>query len=146
MTHMTLSNHRTLRSRRLLAGLVLALGAVAAAQAETPSQILDSYVKRAGAPASPERGQRLFTQRFTGKSSLFESCTDCHGTTPTKRGKDGVSEKAIEPLAPAANPKRLTDPNKVDNYLRINCKDVVGRDCSAQEKADVLAWLISLKP
>ena len=28
----------------------------------------------------------------------------------------------------------------------MNCRDVVGRACTAGEKADVLAWLISLKP
>ncbi|WP_299509996.1 DUF1924 domain-containing protein, partial [uncultured Limnohabitans sp.] len=27
-----------------------------------------------------------------------------------------------------------------------NCKDVLSRECSAQEKADVLAYLIKLKP
>ena len=68
------------------------------------------------------------------------------GKDPTGKGKDQTSEKPIAPLAPAANAKRFTEPGRVDNYFRLNCKDVVGRECSAQEKADVLAWLISLKP
>lgn len=149
MKRSTPSNHRPSPAHPRLAALLLAFGLLvgaAGARAETPAQILDSYVKKAGAPASAERGQAFFTQRSKAANALFESCTDCHGSKPTGRGKDAVSEKAIEPLAPAANPKRLTDPNKVDQFLRVNCKDVFGRDCTALEKADVLAWLISLAP
>lgn len=136
---------RASSTRTVLAGLLLGLAAAGSTHADTPAQILDAYVKKAGAPGSPERGQKLFTQRRKG-NNLFESCAECHGAVPTGKGRDAVSEKAIAPLAPAANPKRLTDAGKVDNLLRVNCKDVVGRDCTAQEKADVLSWLISLKP
>ena len=62
-----------------------------------------------------------------------------------KPGKDDVSGKRIDPLAPAAQASRFTDKVKVENSLRLNCKDVVGRECTAAEKADVLAWLMSLK-
>jgi len=48
--------------------------------------------------------------------------------------------------APAANPARFTDRTAVELNFRINCKDVVGRECTAAEKADVLAWLLTLKP
>ena len=57
-----------------------------------------------------------------------------------------MSEKPIAPLAPASNPKRFTDKAKVETNFNLNCKDVVGRVCTPGEKADVLAWLISLKP
>jgi hypothetical protein len=30
--------------------------------------------------------------------------------------------------------------------FRMNCKDVVGRECTAAEKADVLSWLLTVKP
>ena len=52
----------------------------------------------------------------------------------------------IEPLAPAFNAERFTDQAKVDKWLRRNCKDVFSRECTAPEKADVLAYLLSLKP
>ena len=51
--------------------------------------------------------------------------------------------KTIQPLAPAANAQRFTDTAKVEKWFRRNCNDVVGRECSAQEKADILAWLSS---
>ena len=51
----------------------------------------------------------------------------------------------IEPLAPAFNAQRFSDLAKADKWFRRNCKDVLARECSAAEKADVLAWLITLK-
>jgi hypothetical protein len=34
----------------------------------------------------------------------------------------------------------------VDKWFARNCKDVLGRECSALEIADVLAYLANLKP
>lgn len=126
----------------MFAAAVFAMGAPAALGA-TPAELLAAYTAQAGKPASPERGERLFN---TNHGRDFASCATCHGAVPTGTGKDAVSEKPIQPLAPAFNPKRFTDRNKVDNQFRLNCKDVVGRECSAAEKADVLSWLLSLKP
>lgn len=52
----------------------------------------------------------------------------------------------IAALAPRFNPERFTDNAKTEKWFRRNCNDVVGRECSAAEKADVLAWLLTLKP
>jgi mono/diheme cytochrome c family protein len=89
-------------------------------------------------------GQKLFNTNF-GRELGF-SCASCHGPTPTGAGKDQVTDKAIAPLAPAANAKRFTDRNRVEYMFRMNCLDVVGRECTPAEKADVLSWLMSLKP
>lgn len=121
----------------LLAGLALP------AQAASPADLLAGYQAKAGAPASPERGKKLFTTNF-GKQMGW-SCSSCHTEDPTKTGKDDVTEKLIQPMAPAFNPKRFTDPIKVENAFRMNCNDVVGRECTALEKADLLAWLLSFK-
>lgn len=125
----------------ILAWAVLAL--VPAAQAATPAELLAIYTAQAGAPANAERGQKLFTTNF-GRDFGW-SCSSCHGAVPTGTGKDMVTEKSIAPFAPAFNPKRFTDRGRVDNYFRLNCKDVVGRECTAGEKADVLAWVLTLK-
>ena len=50
------------------------------------------------------------------------------------------------PLAPAAHARRFSDAAKAEKWFRRNCNDVLGRECSAAEKADVLAWLNTLKP
>jgi mono/diheme cytochrome c family protein len=106
--------------------------------------LLTAYTAQAGEQPSPERGQRFFTKNF-GRE-LGWSCSTCHGSNPTRPGKDDVSDKKIGPLAPAFNAQRFTDKVTVENAFRLNCKDVVGRECSAAEKADVLSWLLSFKP
>ena len=65
---------------------------------------------------------------------------------PTKASRHAISDKRLAPLAPAFNDKTFTDRAKVEGWFRTNCKDVVGRECTAQEKADVLGWLVTLKP
>lgn len=143
MTHIR-TVHRTRTCARL--ACTLALAAVAAtAQALTAQDVLADYTRQAGgAKGSVERGQTFFTTNF-GKQMGW-SCASCHTADPRQRGKDDMTEKRIEPLAPAVNAQRFTDKHKVENALRQNCKDVVGRECTAQEKVDVLTWLLSLKP
>jgi cytochrome c553 len=114
------------------------------AEPTTPTQLLAAYTAQAGVPASPERGQKLFNTNFGRELGL--SCASCHGASPHKSGLHALTEKKIAPLAPAANPARFTDRTAVELNFRINCKDVVGRECTAGEKADVLSWLLTLKP
>ncbi|KUY85483.1 cytochrome C [Burkholderia territorii] len=116
--------------------------AVASARAETPAGLLAGYTAQAGTSAAPARGQQFFTSRHGREWS----CASCHGSTPTGQGRHVVTGKTIEPLAPAFNPARFTDAARSEKWFRRNCKDVVGRECSAAEKADVLSWLMSLKP
>ncbi|AWV00492.1 cytochrome C [Burkholderia sp. JP2-270] len=118
------------------------LAAVACAYAETSARLLDGYTAKAGSSAVPSRGQQFFTSRH-GRDW---GCATCHGSTPTGQGRHVVTSKTIEPLAPAFNPARFTDKARTEKWFRRNCKDVVGRECSAIEKADVLSWLMSLKP
>ena len=41
--------------------------------------------------------------------------------------------------------KLISDSAKVEKWFRRNCKDVLARECTAAEKADVLAWLMTLR-
>ena len=56
-----------------------------------------------------------------------------------------TASEPIEPLAPAFNAERFADTAKSEKWFRRNCNDVLGRECTASEKADVLAWLLTLK-
>lgn len=128
----------------ILSGLVLALVACTMsvqARAADPAGLLSGYSAQAGTAPSPERGQRFFNATHGGEWS----CASCHAASPTRPGRHASTGKAIEPLAPAFNPQRFTDPAKVEKWFRRNCKDVLERECSAAEKADVLAWLMTLK-
>jgi hypothetical protein len=112
------------------------------AHATTPSEMLVGYSAQAGAPAVPARGQQLFTTR----QGREWSCASCHGAVPTQTGKHASTGKSISPLAPAFSPERFTDAAKTEKWFRRNCNDVLGRECSAAEKADLLSWLLALKP
>ena len=142
----TLHSKRSMRTNRRVwlaaaACLVLAQGAARAADT-SPAQQLQRFSAQAAAPGQAERG-RVF---FTSRQGSEWSCASCHGNPPTKPGKHASTGKLIDPMAPAANPNVFTDTAKVDKWFRRNCKDVLQRECSAGEKADVLAYLIGLRP
>ncbi|WP_298835182.1 DUF1924 domain-containing protein [uncultured Piscinibacter sp.] len=121
--------------------IALALAATAVARAATPAEQLAGYSSAAKAAAEPARGQKFFTTQ--GPKDW--SCSSCHGATPTGTGKHASTGKLIQPLAPAANAERFTDVAKTEKWFRRNCNDVLGRECTPGEKADVLAWLLTLK-
>ncbi|MEQ1519502.1 MAG: DUF1924 domain-containing protein [Usitatibacteraceae bacterium] len=132
---------------RLLIITVLATAYTAAAlispvaYAVTPTELLSEFSAKSSAPPSPARGRELFTTRH-GKEW---SCFSCHGAVPTEVGKHAATGKAISALAPAFNSERFTDAAKVEKWFRRNCNDVMGRECSAMEKVDVLSWLLTFK-
>lgn len=123
------------------AGLAAALLLAAAAQATTPAEQLAGYAAAAGAAPQAARGQQFFTSRHGREWS----CASCHGNPPTGAGQHQATGKPIQPLAPAANPQRFADAAKTEKWFRRNCNDVLGRECSTAEKADVLAWLTQLR-
>ena len=119
----------------------------APAYAETPKDFLAAFASEAKqeSPAyagpSAERGQRFF------KASHGQewSCASCHTRNPGAAGKHAVTHKLIDPLAPSANAARFTRQAKVEKWFKRNCNDVVGRACTAQEKGDVLSYLLTIK-
>lgn len=122
--------------------LSLALPATQAWAADTSASAqLQRWSAEAGGPGQAERGKQLFNAKHGGEWS----CASCHHTPPTTEGKHASTGKAIAPLAPAFNAKAFTDEAKVDKWFRRNCKDVLSRECTAAEKADVLAYLLQLK-
>ena len=127
---------------QLAAALAAAALLGSAAQAATPAELLAGYSTQAGTAASPPRGEQFFNATH-GKEW---SCASCHGTAPTQVGKHASTGKSIGALAPSANAQRFSDATKVEKWFRRNCNDVLGRECSAAEKADVMSWLIGLKP
>ncbi len=111
------------------------------AMAATPAELLAGYTAQSGQSANAAKGEAF----FNASHGQEWQCTSCHGKSPMAGGRHASTDKAIEPLAPAANAKRFTDSAKAEKWFRRNCKDVLARECTASEKADVLAWLISLR-
>ena len=134
--------NRSTIARYLSAALVAGAVLSTVAQAATPAQLLAGYSAQAGSPPSPVRGRAFFT---TPQGKEW-SCSTCHGAVPTQAGKHASTGKAIGALAPAFNAERFSDAAITEKWFRRNCNDVLGRECSAAEKADVLSWLLTLKP
>lgn len=128
---------------RLIQLVALSLGVqtVALAGETTASSQLQHWSQLAGSAGVAARGQQFFTQ----KHGTEWSCASCHGNPPVAQGKHAGTGKILQPLAPAFNPASLTDQAKTDKWFRRNCNDVVKRECTPLEKADVLAFLISLR-
>lgn len=124
---------------------ILAALCAAAVQAATPAELLAGYQsaaaqQSAGFQPSAQRGAAFFARRFD-QSAKMPACTSCHTDRPAQDGRHVVTDKAIRPLAPAANAARFTDAAKVEKWFRRNCTEVVGRECSAGEKADFVAFV-----
>jgi hypothetical protein len=132
-----------MRTEQVFAAALLLLGAALAPQAlaSSPQAELQRWQQAAGRPGNAERGQVFFKQRHGGEWS----CASCHGDPPTRDSKHASTGKKISAMAPAFNAERLSDSAKVDKWFKRNCKDVLSRECTPLEKADVLAYLVNLK-
>lgn len=91
-----------------------------------------------------ERGASFYKAERTHSSGIKVSCSTCHTADPRNQGKTRAN-KVIEPMAPSVNPQRLTDAEKVEKWFGRNCKDVLERACTAQEKGDYIQYLLSVK-
>ena len=84
-------------------------------------------------------------QSFYNTKSGETACATCHGDSPKSHGKHAKTGKDILPLAPSANPERFSDAAKVEKWFKRNCNDVLSRACTAQEKGDFMAYVLSVK-
>lgn len=92
---------------------------------------------------SAERGRLIYSTHHAQAKPETSACASCHGDDPTKVGQNAKTGKAIDPMAVSANPKRFTSKDDVEKWFGRNCKEVLGHDCSAQEKGDYITFLSS---
>lgn len=97
---------------------------------------LDTYQQQGVEQTDAERGRQLWYATLGERS-----CTSCHGEMPAVAGKHVKTGKAIEPMALSVNPERYQNAKKIEKWFLRNCKWTYGRECSTQEKADILTWL-----
>lgn len=114
----------------------------AAALAGPREDLLAQYAAAAKTTGfSAARGQVLHTQNFSGGKPDTPSCTTCHGKDTRGAGR-APTGKAIEPVAVSVTPTRYTDLAKVEKWFKRNCIEVMGRECTPQEKGDWLAFVM----
>lgn len=104
---------------------------------EISDLMIDEFSAEAARPFTTEAGMETwFAPQPNGRS-----CTSCHGESLNVLGSHQRTGKRIEPMAPSINPERLTDRRKIRKWFLRNCKWTYGRECTAQEKGDILLWL-----
>lgn len=126
-----------MRTTCLIPGALALLLSTATLGANEPlTTLFDEYRTQGATDFSAKRGAALWNSRFDGRS-----CTQCHSDDARAGGKHQKTRKPIEPMAPSMNAKRLTDAKQIRKWLKRNCKWTLKRECTAQEKGDVLTWL-----
>ena len=116
--------------------IVVLLPIYSHAASETTKTMLQELKADAAEPFSASAGLATWNSVANGRS-----CTSCHTDSVHVAGRHERTGKIIEPMAPSVNPQRLTSRKKIDKWFFRNCKWTFGRECTAQEKGDILLWL-----
>ncbi|MCK9491384.1 MAG: DUF1924 domain-containing protein [Sulfurimonas sp.] len=90
-----------------------------------------------------KKGEEIFTSKHIGKKGKEVSCVSCHGDDLSKTSKNFFTAKEIEPLSPTANSQRFSEVKTIEKWLRRNFNDVYNREGTAQEKGDVITYIIN---
>lgn len=132
------------RAIALLCSLCLSAGAMAV----PPPDLIARYTIEARAADSAftgfsaARGEVLHRSPHAGGKPDTPACASCHGDDARAPGRTRAG-KTIEPMALSVAPTRYADVAKVEKWFKRNCNEVLGRECSALEKGDWLAWMMS---
>jgi len=129
---------------RALALMVALFAVPAMGAASAVDERLAAYRAAGAGPFSAEAGERLWQREVVrAVDGGARSCTTCHGRDLRRAGRHAKTGKPIEPLSPAVNAERLGSVKKIRKWFRRNCKWTWGRECTAQEKGDLLSFIRS---
>ena len=148
-------------------------GAAGGTGTDTPEQLLERYNEQAKTsdPAfegfSAERGHAFYSQKHALMGVGAVSCASCHRKDPREQVRAHKVEilcrachvindeehpepneaklRYIEPFAPHANPEPFSDYTHVEKFFKVNCTMVLKRECTPQEKGDLIAWLLTVE-
>ncbi|MEJ2399119.1 MAG: DUF1924 domain-containing protein [Gammaproteobacteria bacterium] len=127
--------------RTLLVSLAMTLSTTALASSAVDT-LLSEYRQAGAKNFSASHGKRLWNQAGRPRGANTDrSCASCHTSDVQQPGRHAVTGKPIKPLAPSVLSRRLTNIAKVRKWLRRNCLWTRGRECTAQEKGDLLTYL-----
>ena len=105
-------------------------------------QLLKQYQQGSAIKASATAGKQAWSKQVLVKGKT-RACTTCHGADLGKPGKHQRTKKVIKPMSVSVNSERYTSEKKIKKWFKRNCKWTWGRECTAQEKADFLSYLLS---
>ncbi len=127
-----------MKTQAAAAILLSALLAAGTARADAVTELLAAY---GGGPFDAAVGAAFWQQKHGSADPAGRSCATCHTADPRQPGRHAVTGKTIDALAPSVNRQRLTDRRDIEKWLMRNCKWTLGRECTLQEKGNVLTFL-----
>ena len=131
--------------KRKMIGIVALMVALPMyAQADPIADLQNEFQSAGGNNFSAAAGEAFWNKEFVdAESGQKRSCATCHTMDLKQAGKHAKTGKVIDPMAPSVNAERFSDIKKINKWFLRNCKWTVGRECTAQEKGDVLAFIKS---
>jgi len=120
-------------------GMLLAPAVFASPESEA---LLQKYQTDGAGMADPAKAKQDWTREVLVKDEKM-SCSTCHTSDLSREGKHHVTGKTIGPMSARVNPERFTSVKKMEKWFKRNCLDAWGRECTAQEKADFLTFLLA---
>jgi len=128
---------------KLLLILLLSLSLSNNILANPLNELFDSYQQAGIITPKSEQGKLLWNKTFITEKSKGKqrSCNSCHGSDVRQSGEHIRTGKLIEPMSKKTNSKRFNDVKKVKKWFKRNCKWTLGRECTAQEQANILTYL-----
>jgi hypothetical protein len=131
----------------VLLGLTAFSAQASVANAEKLAKIYTDIAKSANPEFVPTvaDGKLFFNRKVKLANGKETACASCHTTNPADSGKHTVTGKAIRPLSPVVNTKRFSDFDKVEGQFTKHCNDILGKDCTPEDKANYITYLLTEK-
>jgi len=113
-----------------------------AVQADVLQDLIDEMKQQTAIVADEASGKKLWETNYFYKSTVkVRSCGTCHGKDLREPGRHISTAKVIQPMSAKQNPQRYQSRAKIKKWLMRNCKWNLNRECTVQEKMDVLTYL-----
>jgi len=117
--------------------------ATAAMASPASDSLLAKYKAEGVSKIDVAKAKADWTKEGKAEDGETISCSTCHGTDLSKPGKHRKTHKVIDPMSTKVNTERFTDEKKIEKWFKRNCNDTWGRECTEQEKADFLTFLLA---
>lgn len=121
---------------------VLLFSLACAAHADVAQEQLRYYQQQGATRIDVQQAAQDWKKVYRVVDGKQRSCESCHGQNLQGSGKHIKTGKRIDPIARSANTERFTDAKKIEKWFKRNCKWTLGRECSVQEKANFLSFLL----
>ena len=126
---------------KLVLAMLMFLPFATIAAKDELGQALKTYSGAENLSFDAKRGEEIWTKKGNTVDGKLRTCNTCHNKDHTKPGEHAKTGKPIDPMSRKANKERYTEFKKIKKWLKRNCKWVFGRECTNQEKGDILTYL-----